>query len=134
MRRRWNNALADGPPPAKPAAAIDAVVGDRDLLDVGVNRRGRVDGVEQLLAHAVGDRRPGEALVEQDRPVGDRFVELLERRMPMLGPLIRMPAAHRRDPLALRHALPAGRERFLDLADRRRVLEDRVVARAGSRG
>ena len=46
----------------------------------------------------------------------------------MLLPLIRMPAAHRRNPLSFRHALPPRRERFLDVADRRRVLEDRVIA------
>ena len=47
----------------------------------------------------------------------------------MLGPLIWMPAAHRRDPLALGHALAPGSKRFLDLADGRRVLENGVVAR-----
>ena len=46
----------------------------------------------------------------------------------MLGPLVRVPAAHRRDPLALRHVLPPRGERFLDLANRRRVLENRVIA------
>ena len=39
-----------------------------------------------------------------------------------------MPAAHRRDPLALGHVLPPRGQRFLDLADRRRVLEDGVIA------
>ena len=39
-------------------------------------------------------------------------------------------AAHRRDPLALGHVLPPRGERFLDLPNRGRVLEDGVVAGA----
>src|SRR5438034_7268714 len=48
--------------------------------------------------------------------------------MAMLGPLVRMPAAHRRDPLALWDFLAPRSQRFLDLPDRRCVLENGVIA------
>ena len=97
-------------------------------LDVRMDGRSGVGGVEERLAQAVRRARPGEPLVEQHGDVRDRRVEFLTRRMAVLGPLVGMPAAHRRDPLALRHVLPPGRERFLNLADRRGVLEHRVIA------
>ena len=108
----------------------DAGLGDADLLDVGMGGRRRIGGVEDLLAEAVGHARSREALVEQHRPIGDRIVELLQSRVTMLGPLVRVPAAHRRDPLAFGDALPPRGERLLDLSDRGRVLEDRVIAGA----
>ena len=46
----------------------------------------------------------------------------------MLRPLVRMPTAHRRDPLPFGHVFPPRRERFLHLANRGGVLEDRVIA------
>ena len=51
------------------------------------------------------------------RPVRDGRVEFLARRMAVLRPLVGVPAAHRRDPLALRDVLPPGREGFLNLSD-----------------
>jgi hypothetical protein len=83
--------------------ANNAVAGDRNRLDVRVNRSPLVERIEQLLAHAVGDRGARESLVEEDRSIGNRLIEFRESRMPVLGPLVRMPATHRRDPLTLRY-------------------------------
>ena len=46
----------------------------------------------------------------------------------MLGPLVRVPAAHRRDPLPFGHGLSPRGQRVLNVTDGRRVLEDGVVA------
>ena len=105
-----------------------AIVRDRNLLDVGMDRRRGVHFIEQLLAQTVGDRRAGESLVEQHRSIGDGLVQLAARRATALRPLVRDPAAHRGDPLAVRNVLAPRRQRLLDLADRIRVLEDGVVA------
>src|SRR6478672_11089619 len=88
----------------------------------------RIGRVEAPLPRAVGDRRTGESLVEQHRTIGDGFVELLPGRMAMFLPLVRMPAPHRRDPLTVWYALAPRGQRILNIADRRRVLQNRVIA------
>ena len=112
-----------------PTPAIDAGFGHVDLLVVRVRRGAGVGGVEEPLAQRVGDARAGEPLVQQHRTIGHCFVQFLQRRVAVLGPLVGVPAAHRRDPLAVGHALAARRQGLLDLANRGRVLERRVVAR-----
>src|SRR5579883_1582024 len=47
--------------------------------------------------------------------------------MAMLRPLVRMPSAHGCDPLSGRNVFAPCGERFLDVANRSRVLEDRVI-------
>src|SRR5688572_30810703 len=90
----------------------------------------RIRGVEEGFALTVGDAGPGEPLVEQHRTVGNSVIEFLQGRMAMLSPLVGMPSAHRRDPLACRNvATPCG-ESFLNLFNRRGVLEDGVITGA----
>jgi hypothetical protein len=115
-------------------ASGEAALGDRPIgrgVDRDVGRVGRgpgVGGVEESFSEAVRRARPGEPGVEQDRPIGDRLVELGEGRHPVLGPLVGVEAAHRGDPrTGWGIGSPPG-QRVLDLCDRGRVLEDRVVA------
>jgi len=68
------------------------------------------------------------SLIQQHRPVRHGIVQLLQRGMTMLCPLVRMPPAHGRDPLSLRYVLPARGERLLDFTGRPRVLQDRVIS------
>ena len=46
----------------------------------------------------------------------------------MFSPLVRVPSAHRRNPLSFGDVLSPGSERLLDFTNRSRVLEDRVIA------
>ena len=92
-----------------------------------MHRRRRVGGVEELLAKRIGRARPGEPLVKQHRTVGNRLVQLLQRRIAMLSPLVRMPRPHGRDPLTLGYRLPMLGQHLLDFSDGRRVLEKRRV-------
>jgi hypothetical protein len=89
----------------------------------------RIGCVEKLFGEAVHGARAREAFVEKYRPIGHGFVQLRERRVAVLGPLIRVPTAHRRDPLPLGHVFAPRSERILHFANRRGVLEDRVIAR-----
>jgi hypothetical protein len=116
-------------------AAGEAALGDRavgggvDGHVGGVRLGAGVDRVEVTLAEGVGGTRAGEAGVEQHRPVRYGGVEFGEGRHAVLGPLVHVEAAHRGDPLSTRDTGAApGPQRVLDLADRRRVLQDRVVA------
>ena len=114
--------------PAREASGRDRAVGSRVHGNVlRVRARAGVGGVEERLAEAVRRARAGEPRVEEHRPVRHRFVELGPRRHAVLGPLVRVEAAHRRDPCAVGHARTSRGQRFLDLLDRSRVLEDRVV-------
>jgi hypothetical protein len=107
-----------------------SVGGDIHLLDVGMHGRSGVRGVEERLAQRVGDGGSGEALIEEHGPVGNGGVELGEGGMAMLGPLIRMPAAHGGDPLAVGSFTAASGESLLDFPDGGRVFEDGVIAGA----
>src|SRR6516162_4112697 len=47
--------------------------------------------------------------------------------MPVLGPLVGMPATHRRDPCTVGHNLAPRGQSLLYFTDRRRVFENRVI-------
>ena len=130
MRRRWKSALAAGPPPAKPAAAMVPVSDTATFFTSGCTGAAASMASKSFLPSEFITAGPGEALVEEHRPIRHRLVELFQRGVTMLGPLVRVPAAHRGDPLPLGHALAARGERLLHLFDRGRVLEDGVVAGA----
>src|SRR5437879_13858956 len=99
-----------------------------------MHRRRGIRGIEESLAESIGRTWTGEALVKQHGPVGHGLIEFGERWMSMLGPLIRMPTAHGRDPLSSRgtfgHALASRRQHLLHFAKRCGVFENRVVAGA----
>src|SRR5262245_5733257 len=71
-----------------------AVIGDADRRDIGMYLRTCVRLVKELLAERIGHRRTGESLVEQDRTIRYCIIKFLPCRMPMLLPLIGMPASH----------------------------------------
>ena len=86
-----------------------------------------IGSIEERFAETVRDAGSGEALVQKHRAIRHGVVQFLHGRMPMLRPLIRMPSSHRRDPLSCRNILAPRSERFLNLSNRCRVLENRVV-------
>ena len=104
-----------------------AVLGHVDLLQIRMQRWRGIDSIEERLAECVCGTGTCEPLVQDHRAVGHCLVELLPGRMPMFLPLVRMPSTHRRDPLAVGNALAPRGQRFLNLPDRGRVLEDRVI-------
>ena len=112
---------------AKSGRANRSRLADVDLLDVRVHGLSCVGSVEEFLGEAVDGARACEALVQKHGAIGNSFVELGKRRVTMLGPLVRMPTPHRRDPLPFGHVFTPRRERFLHAANRGRVLEDRVI-------
>src|SRR5438105_14357709 len=91
--------------------------------------RSGIGRIEESFAETVRRTRSRESFIEQNGPVRNGIIELPPGRMPMLGPLIRMPSTHRCDPLSFRHIAPANGERFLNFSNRCRVFEYRVVAR-----
>ena len=93
-----------------------------------MHRRRGIGGIEERFAQAVGRAGTGEALVQEHGTIGNRLVELGQRRMTMFGPLVGMPAAHGGNPCALRNILAARGQCFLDFPNRSGVLQNRVVA------
>ena len=117
------------PTARKPDRPNCPIGGDIDLLDIGMHRRRNVRGIEKRLAQTVRHSRTRKPFVQQHRTIGNRRVQLRQRRMTMLRPLVGMPAAHRSDPGPLGCVFAPRRQRLLDFVNRSRVFKDRVIAR-----
>src|SRR5579863_8797669 len=94
-----------------------------------MHRRSGIHCIEEFLAQTVGSGWASKTFVQEYGSIGNSLIQLRERRVTVFGPLIGMPATHRRDPCTFRNILAARGQRFLDLANGGRVLEDRMIAR-----